>query len=68
MREIRQSGSVRGADREVRPYRDNTSADAKQRGYSWGRNGTGSRPLKPVPCSIAPGSLTGTFRPCSQCR
>src|ERR1019366_3292943 len=31
---------------------------------SWGaQNWAGSRPLKPVPCSIAPGSLTGTFRP-----
>ena len=27
------------------------------------QNWVGSRPLKPVHCSIAPGSLTGTFRP-----
>ena len=27
------------------------------------QNWAGSRPLKPVHCSIAPGSLTGTFRP-----
>jgi hypothetical protein len=26
-------------------------------------NWVGSRPLKPVPCSIAPESLTGIFRP-----
>jgi hypothetical protein len=32
MREIRLSGSVRGADREVRPYRDLPKTDAKQRG------------------------------------
>jgi hypothetical protein len=29
MREIRLSGSVRGADREVRPYRDHPNAHAK---------------------------------------
>jgi hypothetical protein len=28
MREIRLSGSVRGADREVRPYRDLPKSDA----------------------------------------
>jgi hypothetical protein len=27
------------------------------------QNWAGSRPLKPVPCSTAPGSLSGTFRP-----
>ena len=27
------------------------------------QNWAGSRPLKPVPCSIAPGSLNRTFRP-----
>ena len=32
MREIRLSGSVRGAGREVRPYRDPPNSDAKQRG------------------------------------
>ena len=32
MREIRPSGSVRGAGREARPYRDYPNSDAKQRG------------------------------------
>ena len=32
MREIRPSGSVRGAGREARSYRDYLNSDAKQRG------------------------------------